>query len=94
LMPSEAVMKYVVIYETAHDADGKLAEHFPAHRALWSEYVADGTLVAIGPFADRSGAMGVFTTRESAESFARNDPFVLHGAIKSWTVREWNEALL
>jgi len=87
-------MKYVVIYETAPDAAAKLAEYFPAHRAEWQRYQDDGTLIAIGPFADRSGAMSVFATREAAEAFVQGDPFVIHGAIKNWTIREWNEALL
>ncbi len=87
-------MKYVVMYETAADAAPKLAEQFPAHRALWGEYLARGTLLAIGPFSDRSGAMGIFTTREAADEFVKEDPFVVHGAVQSWTIREWNEVLL
>ncbi len=38
--------------------------------------------------------MAIFTTREAAEEFVRGDPFVLHGVIRAWTVREWNEALV
>jgi uncharacterized protein YciI len=87
-------MKYVVMYETAPDVTAKLVEHFPAHRALWAGYQAEGTLLAIGPFSDQSAAMAVFTTREAAEQFVKEDPFVLNGAIQSWTIREWNEALL
>jgi uncharacterized protein YciI len=87
-------MKYVLLYETAADAATKLAEHFPAHRARWGEYLSRGTLLAIGPFSDLGGAMAVFTTREAAEEFAKEDPFVVHGAIQSWTIREWNEVLL
>ena len=50
----------------------------------------------IGPFANalEDGAMGIFTTREAAEEFVRGDPFVLHGVIRNWTIREWNEALV
>ena len=48
----------------------------------------------IGPFADpREGAMAIFTTREAAEEFAAEDPFVVNGVVASWRVREWNEAL-
>jgi uncharacterized protein len=35
--------------------------------------------------------MGIFTTREAAEEFARDDPFVLGGVVSAWEVREWNE---
>lgn len=48
----------------------------------------------IGPFSDpREGAMGIFTTREAAEAFAADDPFVLHGVVSHWQVREWLEAI-
>ena len=50
----------------------------------------------IGPFANalEDGAMGIFTTREAAEEFVRGDPFVLHGVVRNWAIREWNEALV
>jgi uncharacterized protein YciI len=86
-------MKYVLFYESAEDVATTAALHFPAHRARWAQFHAVGTLLLIGPFADRSGAMGVFTTRAAAEDFARDDPFVTHGVIRSWSIREWNEAL-
>jgi len=87
-------MKYVVFYEMAAEAGPRLAELLPEHRARWERCREQGTLLAIGPFSDRSGAMGVFTTREAAEGYARGDPFVLQGAVASWSVREWNEVLL
>jgi uncharacterized protein YciI len=89
-------VKYVVIYESPAELDpDKVREHFPAHRARWSEFVDDGTLLAIGPFADpRDGAMSVFATREAAEAFVASDPFVLHDVVAGWTIKEWNEVLL
>jgi uncharacterized protein YciI len=36
--------------------------------------------------------MAVFTSREAAEEFARHDPFVVNGVVRSWEVREWDEA--
>lgn len=37
--------------------------------------------------------MAVFTTREAAEEFAKDDLFVLHGVVSRWSIREWNEAI-
>jgi uncharacterized protein len=87
-------MKYVVMYEMAPDAPPKLREHMPAHRAWWGTFQAAGTLLAVGPFSDGAGALGVFATREAADSYVAGDPFVSSGAVQTWTIREWNEVLL
>jgi hypothetical protein len=34
-------------------------------------------------------AVLVFRSKEAAESFAKSDPYVLNGLVKSWRVREW-----
>ncbi len=87
-------MKYELFYESGERVAELAPVHFPAHRARWSDYAERGLLLAIGPFTDGAAAMGVFTTRESAEEFAAGDPFVQHGVVRGWSVREWNEALL
>lgn len=87
-------MKYVLFYESAPDVvAAKAPAHFAAHRARWASYQQAGTLLLIGPFTDATGALGVFTTREAAEEFAKGDPFVLHGVVTDWSIKEWNEAL-
>jgi uncharacterized protein YciI len=86
-------MKYVLFYESAKDAATTAPLHFAAHRARWALFHADGTLLLIGPFSDRNGAMAVFTTRRAAEDFAKDDPFVVQGVVRDWSIREWNEAL-
>jgi len=87
-------MKYVLFYESdPGDIAAKAPEHGPAHRERWAEYLAAGTLLLIGPFTDRTGAMGVFSTRAAAEEFAVGDPFVLHGVVKNWYIREWMQAI-
>jgi uncharacterized protein len=87
-------VKYVIFYETDPAAMDRIQEHFPAHSARWQEYADAGTLLMIGPFSDITrGAMGVFTTREAAESFVEADPFVVHGIVASWRIEEWNEVL-
>jgi uncharacterized protein YciI len=88
-------VKYVLFYESADDLGAKAPAHFPAHRAWWDGFRADGTLLMIGTFGDpqTEGSMAVFTTREAAEEFARSDPFVLNGVVRHWYIRAWNEAL-
>lgn len=90
-------IKYVLIYEPSTDepteARAKAGLHFAEHRAMWAVYQQAGTLLLIGPFTDGTGALGVFTTREAAEEFAKNDPFVAHGVVSGWSVKEWNEAI-
>ena len=85
--------KYVVMYESADDVREKAPLHFAAHQARWKQYSDRGELLMIGTFSDLSGSMAVFTTREAAEEFVKGDPFVLHGVVRSWQIREWNEAL-
>lgn len=87
-------MKYVLFYESSEDVTTKAPLHFAAHHEHWQRFLADGTLLMLGPFANpRDGAMSVFTTREAAQSFAEGDPFVLNGVVTSWRIVEWNEAI-
>ncbi len=89
-------MKYVLRYTMAPGVTpARLRELFAAHRERWTAFRADGTLLAIGPMDDPAdGALAVFTTRESAEEFARTDPFVTGGVVGAWDVAGWREALL
>jgi uncharacterized protein YciI len=82
-------VRYVLFYESG---DLSLAaEHVPAHRARYTDFMVRGVLLSLGPFMDRSGSMAVFTTREAAEEFAASDPFVINGVVGKWYVREWRE---
>jgi uncharacterized protein YciI len=85
--------KHVLFYTSSDDVLTKAPAHFPAHRARLDEFHARGTLLSVGTFGDPQGqgSMGIFTTREAAEEFARDDPFVLGGVVGAWEVREWNE---
>ena len=72
-------MKYVLFYDSADNVATKAPAHFPAHRARYQEFHAQGTLLMVGIFTNpqQDGSMGIFTTRDAAEEFAQNDPFVL-----------------
>jgi hypothetical protein len=89
-------MKYVLFYEGADDFMTKVPLHFEAHRALWGRFGSEGTLLMIGPFTDQpaGGALAVFKTRAAAEAFVAADPFVVHGVVARWTIREWKEVLV
>ena len=88
-------MKYVVFYESAEDVAAKAPAFFAEHVARYQKYVQEGSLLMIGTFADpqRDGSMAIFATREAAEEFVSGDPFVLNGVVRSYTIKEWNEAL-
>jgi uncharacterized protein YciI len=88
-------VKYVLIYESPEDLDlEKLRAVFPEHRARWEVFHERGTLLLIGPYANREGALAVFTTQDAAEEFAATDPFVLNGLVETWEIKAWGEALL
>ena len=88
-------MKYVLFYEPGDDVATYAPAHFPAHSARLEEFHARGDLLMVGTFGDpqTEGSMSIFTSREAAEEFAKEDPFVLNGVVRDWHIREWNEVL-
>jgi uncharacterized protein YciI len=90
-----AAMKAVVLYESAPDVLAKAPAQFPAHKQRVDAFQVRGDLLAVGTFADPcEGSMAVFRSREAAEEFVRDDPFVLHGVVLKATIKDWNETLL
>jgi uncharacterized protein len=89
-------MKAVVFYESAPDVAARASSYMAEHQARWAEFGRRGELLMIGPFANpqEEGAMGIFTTRAAAEEFVHGDPFVLHGVVQNWYIRDWIEALV
>jgi uncharacterized protein YciI len=86
-------LKYLLFYESAPDVREKAPAHREAHCALWEAFRAQGTLLMVGPFSNLDGALGIFTTQDAAEEFARLDPFVTNGVVVKWWIREWSEVL-
>lgn len=89
-------MKAVVFYEASGTPMEKIMEVFPRHKSLPDRFHDGGELLAVGAFADpqKDGSMGIFKSREAAEEFLRQDPFVLEGLVEKATIREWNEIYL
>jgi uncharacterized protein len=89
-------LKYVLFYESAPNVITRAPNHFPAHRARLDEFRRRGELLMVGTFGNpqKEGSMAIFSTREAAEEFAKDDPFVVNGVVSSWQIRDWNEILV
>ncbi|UPK67930.1 YciI family protein [Chitinophaga filiformis] len=86
-------MKTVVIGESSGASMETIMSIYPRHKAVMEKYIESGELIGAGPFADR-GNMAIFRTREAAEQFVQEDPFILEGMVKSVTIRDWMDEML
>lgn len=86
-------MKAVVIGEPSGATMEQIMAVYPRHKALVDQFIARGVVIGIGPFADL-GNMAIFRNRETAEEFAKQDPFALEGLVKSYAIRDWNDTML
>jgi len=86
-------MKFVVIGESSGVSMDAIRAVYPRHKAVADAFVAKGEVIGIGPFADL-GNMAICRTREAAEAFSKQDPFILEGVVKSVVIREWNDSML
>jgi uncharacterized protein len=86
-------MKFVVIGEPSGASMDAIRAVYPRHKAVVDAFVAKGDVIGIGPFADL-GNMAIFRTREAAEAFSKQDPFILEGLVRSVVIREWNDSML
>ena len=86
-------MKTVVIAEPSGATMEMISEVYPRHKIIVDKYVNQGELIGIGPFSDM-GNMAIFKTREAAEQFVTEDPFILEGIVKSFVLRNWMDSML
>jgi uncharacterized protein YciI len=86
-------MKAVVIGEGSGASMEAIMAVYPRHKVVVDAFKGRGEVIGIGPFAD-GGNMAIFRSREAAEAFVREDPFVLEGVVKSYVIRDWNDAML
>ncbi|MFP3559707.1 YciI-like protein [Paraburkholderia sp. SIMBA_049] len=85
-------MHYQLIYELVDDYLSRREQYRAEHLALAKAATERGELVLAGALEDPSDqAVLVFEgdSPEAAESFARADPYVQNGLVKSWRVRPW-----
>ena len=86
-------MKTVVIGESSGASMEAIMAVYPRHKAVVDTFINIGEVIGIGPFTDR-GNMAIFKTREAAEAFVKQDPFILEGLVKSFVIRDWNDTML
>jgi uncharacterized protein YciI len=87
-------MHYVLLYEVADDYVTRRAPFRGAHLRQVQDAHRRGEIVLAGALAEPvDGAMLVFRDASAAERFANSDPYVLHGAVRSWKIRHWNTVL-
>jgi uncharacterized protein YciI len=82
---------FALMYDVVDDFANKRTPFRPAHLKEVRESQARGELVMAGALAEPAGALLVFRGAEKsvAENFAKADPYVNEGLVKSWTVRPW-----
>ncbi len=86
-------MRAVVIGESSGASREAIMAVYPRHKIVVDKFVTRGVVIGIGPVTD-GGNMGIFKTREDAEAFSKEDPFILEGVVKSVVIKEWRDSLL
>jgi uncharacterized protein YciI len=86
-------MKTVVIGTPSGVSMDEIMKIYPRHKAVVDRFIARGVVIGIGPFDDL-GNMAIFKTRDAAEEYIKEDPFILEGVVKSITIRDWKDSLL
>jgi uncharacterized protein len=90
--PDRVPMHFLLFYESDEQYTERRKPYRAEHLRRAKEAVARGELVLGGAFADPAdGGVLLFrgASREVAERFAQNDPYVTNGVVKKWWVREW-----
>jgi len=87
---------YALFYEVVEDYLARRAAFRDQHLKLAREAHARGEMLLGGAFTDPTDkALLIFHAKDAttAESFARNDPYVINGLVKRWEVRPWAVAV-
>lgn len=83
---------FLLFYDVADDYLERRAQFRALHlEKAWAATDA-GTLLLAGALAEPvDGAVLLFRApdKETVEAFARQDPYVQNGLVKTWRVREW-----
>jgi uncharacterized protein YciI len=89
-------MHTILFYDFAEDYLTRRAPLRAEHLALLQQAFERGEVALAGALADPAdGALLVFrgTSPETAEAFAKADPYVIHGLVTAWRTRRWNTVI-
>lgn len=83
---------YALLYDLVNDHEIRRQPYREEHLQRILAAQARGELVMAGAFAhpmDRALLVFRASGKAVVEDFARNDPYVKHGLVPRWEVREW-----
>lgn len=82
---------FVVEYKYSAETSRAREVHRSVHSDWLWNLVDNGTVVASGPYADRTGAFIVITasSAEAAQQLFAQDPFAIEGLLESSRIVEW-----
>ena len=86
-------MHYLLTYDLADDYLERRGEFRNEHLKLAWDAHARGEIIIAGALADPADMAVLLFQGESpavAERFAKADPYVMHGLVTSYNVRQWN----
>lgn len=84
---------FILMYDVVDDYVDRRSEFREDHLGIAKEAHDRGELILAGAAGDPiDSALLVFRADDATvpENFARNDPYVLNGLVKNWTVKPWN----
>jgi uncharacterized protein YciI len=82
---------FALTYDVVPDFVDRRTPYRPEHLQLARDAHGRGELVLAGALGEPAGALLVFKAddRSTAENFAKADPYVTSGLVRSWVVRPW-----
>ena len=89
-------MHYLLCYDLAADYLERRGEFRNEHLKLAWEAHQRGEIIVAGAMADPADMAALMFQGDSpevAERFAKADPYVVHGLVTGYKVRQWNTAV-
>jgi len=82
---------FVLIYEFVPDYLSRRSPYRAEHLALARASAARDEVQLGGALVDEPGGLLLFKAESSAtaEAFAASDPYVRHGIVRAYRIREW-----